>query len=62
MCGYNVLKNLGGTTLTKEQTWENIVIIQGHWLLCAYGVWAIELKHTHEVIGRAGLLNPYNWA
>ena len=62
LCAYELfMKYLGGNTFTKEQTWENIAIIQGHWLLRGYGIWAIELKQTHEFIGRAGLLNLYRW-
>ena len=55
------MKYLGGKTFTKEQTWENIAIIQGHWLLRGYGIWAIEFTKTGELLGRAGLLNLYNW-
>ncbi len=52
---------LGGKTFTKEQTWENIAIIQGHWLLLGYGIWALECLKTAELVGRAGLLNLHGW-
>jgi len=55
------MKYLGGRTFTKEQTWENMAIIQGHWMLLGYGIWAIECSKTRELIGRAGLLNLYGW-
>ena len=55
------MKYLGGRTLTEEQTWENIAIIQGQWMLLGYGIWAIESTETGDLVGRAGLLNLYGW-
>lgn len=62
MCSDNrFMKYLGGTTFTKAQTWENIAMIQGHWMLLGYGIWAVECSQTRELVGRAGLLNLYGW-
>jgi len=55
------MKYLGDRALTKEQTWENIAIIQGQWMLLGYGIWAIESSETGDLVGRAGLLNLYGW-
>ena len=55
------VRYLSGKTLTKEQTWENMAIILGHWSLLGYGIWAIERLGTGELVGRAGLLNLPGW-
>ena len=52
---------LSGKTLTKEQAWENMAIILGHWSLLGYGIWAIEHLGTGVLVGRAGLLNLPGW-
>jgi RimJ/RimL family protein N-acetyltransferase len=55
------VRYLDGMPLTKEDTWENIAVILGHWALLGYGIWALESKTTGELIGRAGLLNLPGW-
>ena len=55
------VRYLSGKTLTKEQAWENMAIILGHWSLLGYGIWAIERQGTGELVGRAGLLNLPGW-
>jgi len=55
------VRYLGGEPLSKEQAWENIAIILGHWTLLGYGIWALESKATGQLIGRAGLLNLPGW-
>jgi RimJ/RimL family protein N-acetyltransferase len=52
---------LGGEPLSKEQAWENIALILGHWSLLGYGIWALESKATGDLVGRAGLLNLPGW-
>jgi RimJ/RimL family protein N-acetyltransferase len=56
-----VMKFIGGNTLNYEQTFEQMAIIQGHWMLRGYGIWAIECIQTGIFVGRAGLLNLYGW-
>ena len=55
------VRYLSGKTLTKEQAWENMALILGHWSLLGYGIWAIERLGTGELVGRAGLLNLPGW-
>jgi RimJ/RimL family protein N-acetyltransferase len=52
---------LEGRTLSRDEVWENIAIILGHWTLRGYGIWALECKETGQLIGRAGLLNLPQW-
>jgi RimJ/RimL family protein N-acetyltransferase len=55
------VRYLGGRMLTREQVWENMAVILGHWSLLGYGVWAIEQLGTGALVGRAGLLNLPGW-
>lgn len=50
-----------GKTLTRAETWRAIAGMLGHWALRGYGMWAIELKATGEMIGRAGFIDPEGW-
>lgn len=50
-----------GKTFNRHETWRAVSSMLGHWLLRGYGMWAVELKGTGEMIGRAGFLNPEGW-
>ncbi len=52
---------LSGKPLSKEQVWDNMAIILGHWHLLGYGIWALERLEDGELVGRAGLLNLPGW-
>jgi len=47
--------------LTRDQAWRHMAMLIGHWTLFGYGRWAVELKRTGEMIGRAGLWFPEGW-
>jgi RimJ/RimL family protein N-acetyltransferase len=55
------VRYLSGATRTKNETWENMATILGHWSLLGYGIWAVERQGTGELVGRAGLLNLPGW-
>ncbi len=50
-----------GRTLTREDTWRDMALILGHWELRGYGLWAVEERATHKLIGRIGHWNPESW-
>ncbi len=50
-----------GRTLTREETWRDMAMILGHWELRGYGLWAVEDRATHQLIGRIGHWNPEGW-
>jgi RimJ/RimL family protein N-acetyltransferase len=50
-----------GKTFNRQETWRAVSSMLGHWLLRGYGMWAVELKGTGEMIGRAGFINPEGW-
>lgn len=56
------MRHIGeGKTFNRGETWRAMSSMLGHWLLRGYGMWAIELKGTGEMIGRAGFIFPEGW-
>ncbi|HET7729169.1 MAG TPA: GNAT family N-acetyltransferase [Usitatibacter sp.] len=57
-----VMRYLGtGATLSRPDAWRSMAGFLGHWRLLGYGMWALELKSTGELVGRAGFLDPPGW-
>jgi len=57
-----VMQYLGtGVTLTRPEAWRSMATILGHWQMLGYGMFAIELKSSGELLGRAGFLDPPGW-
>lgn len=57
-----VMRFIGtGVTLNRTDSWRSIAAMLGHWQLLGYGMWALELKQTGELVGRAGFLDPPGW-
>ena len=50
-----------GRTLNREEAWQQITTILGHWHLRGYGLWAVEEKTSGKLVGRVGLYNPEGW-
>lgn len=58
----DVMRYLGtGVTLSRDDAWRSIASILGHWQLRGYGMFAIEVRETGELAGRAGFLDPPGW-
>lgn len=49
-----VVRFIGGTPSTRQQTWSRLLTYMGHWQAMKYGYWAIEEKSTGTFIGEAG--------
>lgn len=57
-----VMRYLGtGVTLNSQDAWRSMAAILGHWRLLGYGMFAVELRATGELLGRAGFLDPPGW-
>jgi len=56
-----VMRFLGGQTLTDIEVWRQMAYFMGHWYFRGYGIWAVEEKSTGNLIGRIGFLNPIGW-
>src|SRR5580700_7636781 len=50
-----------GEQRTREELWRNMTFHAGTWCIRGYGLWAMELKTTRELIGRAGMWYPEGW-
>ena len=58
----DVMRYIGtGVTLNRDETWRSIAAMLGHWQLRGFGMWALELKETGEIAGRAGFIDPPGW-
>jgi RimJ/RimL family protein N-acetyltransferase len=57
-----VMRYLGtGVTLSRNDTWRAMAGILGHWQLLGYGMFAMEVRDTGELVGRTGFLDPPGW-
>lgn len=57
-----VMRYIGtGVTLGRHDAWRSMANILGHWSLLGYGMFAIEVKATGALAGRAGFLDPPGW-
>ncbi|MEA2998576.1 MAG: hypothetical protein QOH04_546 [Sphingomonadales bacterium] len=49
-----VVRHLGGTPFSREETWRRIAMASGLWPLLGYGYWAVERKEDGAYLGQAG--------
>jgi RimJ/RimL family protein N-acetyltransferase len=49
-----VTRHLGGTTLSREESWRRMLCAPGLWALLGYGYWAVERREDGEMIGQVG--------
>src|SRR5512140_474832 len=50
-----------GVPLSRDDAWRSMASMLGHWALKGYGMWALEVKETGALAGRAGFLDPPGW-
>jgi ribosomal-protein-alanine N-acetyltransferase len=50
-----------GDPLDRMNAWRSMAMLLGHWALRGYGMWAVEMKHSGEFVGRVGLHHPEGW-
>jgi len=57
-----VMRHIGdGGPVGRDVAWRQMAFFLGHWPLRGYGMWAIELRASGRLIGRAGFINPEGW-
>ena len=56
-----VMRYLGGSTVTRDEAWRNMARGAGQWLLRGFGAWAVVRKEDNALMGRVGLLYPEGW-
>lgn len=52
-----VVRFIGGTPLTREESWARLLRYVGHWKLLGFGYWAVELKGEDRFVGDVGFAN-----
>ncbi len=50
-----------GGPMTREQSWRQLATEIGHWALCGYGRWMVDVTETGDTAGMVGLWNPEGW-
>ena len=50
-----------GKTLSRAEAWRDMARVLGHWQLRGYGLWAVEERQSHTLVGRIGCWNPEGW-
>ena len=53
-----VMRFMGGA-IDAGESWRQLALFSGHWVLRGYGLWAVEREGT--LIGRVGLWQPDGW-
>jgi RimJ/RimL family protein N-acetyltransferase len=61
MADADVARYLSGAPLTRAEAWRSLAGCAGHWSLRGYGMWAVERKSDHALLGRVGLHYPEGW-
>lgn len=56
-----VMRFLGGKTMSREEAWRSMAMLAGHWQLRGYGFWAVEERASGELVGRVGCWRPEGW-
>jgi RimJ/RimL family protein N-acetyltransferase len=56
-----VMRFIGGKTLTRHEAWRSMAMVLGHWVLRGYGLWAVEEKGSGRLVGRVGCHYPEGW-
>jgi RimJ/RimL family protein N-acetyltransferase len=54
MADPEVVRHLGGTPFSREDSWRRICTACGLWPLLGYGYWAVERKEDGAYVGQAG--------
>lgn len=57
-----VMKFIGpGSIFSRNESWNHIARMLGHWQLLKHGMWAVEELATGLLVGRVGSLQPEGW-
>jgi RimJ/RimL family protein N-acetyltransferase len=57
-----VMRYIGdGEPRARDEAWSGMARLLGHWQLRGYGMYAVEERHTGDLVGRLGLHRPEGW-
>jgi RimJ/RimL family protein N-acetyltransferase len=54
MADEGVVRHLGGTPFSREDTWRRVLMSTGLWPMLGFGYWAVERKEDGLLVGQAG--------
>ena len=54
MADPEVVRHLGGTPLTREESWRRMLCSPGLWTVLGYGYWAVERRSDGAYVGQVG--------
>ena len=57
----DIMRYIGGRTLSQIEAWRNMAYLIGHWSLRGYGYYAVDEKATGRFIGRVGFTSAAGW-
>ena len=57
----DVMKYLGGATMSRSEAWRSMATLLGHWQLRGFGLWAVEERASGQLVGRVGCWQPEGW-
>ncbi|MBA3667040.1 MAG: GNAT family N-acetyltransferase [Sphingomonas sp.] len=52
-----VMRNIGGEALTREDAMRRIFMAVGQWPVLGYGMWAVERKSDERMVGHVGFFD-----
>ena len=50
----DVVRHLGGTPFSREDTWRRLLVAPGLWVLLGYGYWAVVSREDGRYLGQLG--------
>ena len=50
----DVVRHLGGTPFSREDTWRRLLVAPGLWALLGYGYWAVVSREDGRYLGQLG--------
>lgn len=53
----DIVRHLGGRTLSREEAWHRLTRIAGQWVLRGYGMFAVVEKRSGAFVGEVGLFD-----
>ena len=56
-----VMRHMGRPPMTREESEEALARYRRHWDEHGFGIWAVELRETGELVGRTGLSYHRAW-
>jgi RimJ/RimL family protein N-acetyltransferase len=55
------LKWMHERTLDRDEAWQVLAMMVGHWAFRGFGPWMLEETGTGRLVGRGGLWRPEGW-